>query len=122
MATASFAGINIPYVSDIDIGNEFIGSKRRTAGGKLKMYFLATKRQWQIQTRPLTKAEALTITSYLRNSDFAPGEFHLDEFGEGVTVTAIIDPDSLQEKRIGFRKGGTWNKEGRQLSFTVIEV
>ena len=90
MAAAQFDGIDIPLIYAIELERQVIGDRRRTAGGKMRQDVIAMKRQWTLITRPMEKADADALINHLEANKFEAGDFHLDEFGAGVTIEAFM--------------------------------
>ena len=90
MAAAQFDGIDIPLIYAIELERQVIGDRRRTAGGKMRQDVIAMKRQWTLTTRPMEKADADALINHLEANKFEAGDFHLDEFGAGVTIEAFM--------------------------------
>jgi hypothetical protein len=90
MAAAQFDGIDIPLIYSIDLDREVLGDRRRTVGGKMRQDVVATKRQWSLLTRPMEKTDSDALVRYLEANKFEAGDFHLDEFGAGVTIEAYM--------------------------------
>lgn len=90
MAIAQFDGVDIPLVKVIQLDREMLGQRRRTAGGKMRQDILLTKRRWSLTTRPMEKDDRDALISHLEGKDFQAGNFHLDEFGAGVTIPAYM--------------------------------
>ena len=123
MASAKIDGINIPLVYSVEISREFVGERARTAGGKLRQDLVAVKRSWQLQTRPITLAQANQILEHLRLSNYGPVAFWLDDFGlESNTVSCLILPESIQESHRQVSIDGVWHRNARELSLTVVEI
>lgn len=90
MAAAQFDGIDIPLIYSVEITRQMVGDRRRTVGGKMRQDVIKTKREWSLITRPMPKAERDLLISHLESNKFRVGDFHLDEFGPGVTVRAAM--------------------------------
>ncbi len=118
---ASFNGIEIPRVYDVQITRQVQGDRARTAGGKFRQDVIAEKRIWTLQTRPMPLSMAIPLTNYLRSTLYTEGAFWLKEFG-GVSNAVIAVVTSLEEKVMAFGENGTWHNDGRQLSLTIEEV
>lgn len=117
---ASFAGIEIPKVYDVQVSYQLIGDRARTAGGRLRQDAIADKRVWTIQTRPMTLAQATPLLTHLRGTLYAEGAFWIK--GLSAPVQARVDPDSLTERVVAFAEGGIWHNDGRQLTLVIEEV
>jgi len=90
MAVAQFDNIDIPLVYSIETARQMLADRRRTVSGKYRQDIIKTKRQWTLLTQPLTMAQRNAIISHLESAEFQAGDFHLDEFGVGVTVKAYM--------------------------------
>ena len=117
---ATFAGIEIPRIYDVEVSRRHLGERARTVGGKLRADTVAVKRVWTIQTRPMSLAQASLLLSHLQGTLYAAGAFWIK--GLGSPVTARIDPDSLSEQVVAFGENGVWHNDGRQLTLVVEEV
>jgi len=118
---AKWNDIDIPNVRAVPISREFIGDSARTIGGKLRRDSSGLKKVWEIEAVFLTEAEALALTGAWDTTNYKEGEFWLNEFGEGNTKKAMVDPTSVQEEIVQFERDG-WQENGRRLTFTVQEV
>ena len=116
--------VEVPVVQAIELSRAFIGDRDRTAGGNLRQDIVTVKRQWQVRTGPMTKAQSdAFVADELEQKLWASGEFWIKEFGVTTnTVDAFIFAESLQEEFVQFFAGGVWQEDGRRLSFTVAEV
>jgi hypothetical protein len=121
MSIATFGGVEIPAVSALEVGREFIGQRRRTLDGTMRQDKIAVKRIWKLGTSWLTKAEADALLNQLAATNWAAGAFGLDEFGVGVTVQAYIPPEDITEERGMIGRDGVWHPDARKLTLTVIE-
>lgn len=119
---ASFDSIGIPLVTELDIEQVFVGDRGETASGRLRQDVVRTKRRWILRTAKITRAQAEALLSHLRAKQFGEGQFWLDEFGAGITVTAIVLAETVRESRTPFGDASGWHADGRQLQFTVAEV
>ncbi len=117
---ATFDGIEIPRIYDVQVAHKHIGEKARTAGGKLRSDTVAVKRVWTIMTRPMTLDTANTLLTHLRGTLFAEGAFWVK--GLDGPIAAKIDPGQLQETVVAFSHEGVWHNDGRQLTIVVEEV
>jgi hypothetical protein len=114
----------VPYVFALSVSRELVGGDRaRTAFGHLRQDITGAvvKREWRIETRPMTKSEADAIIDELDDADWGPVDFWIDEFGSpGETIEAFVVLDA--EERVTFGRNGVFHNDGRQLMFTVTEV
>lgn len=123
MTSAKIDSIDIPLVHSVEISREFVGERARTAGGKLRQDLVAVKRSWQLQTRPITLAQANQLLDHLRVGNYGPVAFWLDDFGlETNVVSCIILPESIQESHVQVSIDGVWHRNARELSLTVVEI
>ena len=99
MATCKINGIEVPRVSNITPGYQFLGDRSRTAQGKLRQDAGAKgwMRTWIVETTYLTQAEISAVLSPLQSFNFAECEVWLAEFGaETNTVTCLIPPENIR--------------------------
>lgn len=119
---ATFAGVDIPVLTSVEVSREFIGDRGRTASGRLRQDAVAVKREWRLKTMPVTKAAADDLLTALESVIWGEGVFHLDEFGAGNSVLALIPAESVRETRVQFRDRDGWQTDGREIELTVVEV
>lgn len=113
MSTAFFDGIEIPVVYSQETSREVIADRRRTVSGRMRQDVIAQKRGWNLLTRPIPLAERNLLYDYLVSINWQAGDFHLDEFGAGVTVRAFL--------RWGRETRSLDQPEKRSLELTIIE-
>lgn len=121
MSVAKFNSVEIPQVKAQVVDREFIGDRVRLAGGQMHQDKVAIKRTWTLDAEYLLKSTADNIISELESSNWKV-DFWLDEFGvESNTVVCYVDIE--KEERVGFgaRDTGTWQSDGRKMSFKIIE-
>ncbi len=90
MPTASFDGIEIPVIYSQETSRNVIADRRRTVSGKMRQDVIAQKRGWNLITRPISLAERNLLYNHLVSIDWQAGDFHLDEFGVGITIKAFL--------------------------------
>lgn len=114
--------IPVPRIVAIDEIDNVLGGEARTAGGRLRVDVIATKRRWQIECRKLTYLEFAAIRDYLRDIMYTTTYFWLDEFG-GTPETHSIPARIriLEASRVQFGREGTWHHNGRDLTLEVEE-
>lgn len=117
MATATFAGIDIPYVYSQIVSYEIIGERARTARNKLRQDVTGSKKVWELETRPMKKSDADSLVNHLQDNKFASEGFTI----EGEYYTAYIT--DIEEERTQFeaRDGTGWQTDGRKLTITITE-
>ena len=115
MGVAMIGGNEVPYVYAVTINRETIGDEARTAGGKLRRDVVAIKHSWRLQTRPMTAAEAATLTDYIEGLLGGTTTFVL----KGTSYTAFVDIEN--EEFVQFGRDGVWHNDGRQLTLTIRE-
>ncbi len=119
---ASFNGIEIPNVAEVDVARRLYGETAQTAGGKLRRDIVAVKRIWTIRSIVATLDDIKPLLDNLESTLYAEGLFWLKEFGNpGNSVLAMVDPESLTEQIGAFKKGGKWHVDGRSEVVFVIE-
>lgn len=74
---------------------------------------IAQKRGWNVTTRPILLAERNLLYNHLVGIDWQAGDFHLDEFGVGITIKAFL--------RWGRELRSLDQPKKRSLELTVIE-
>ena len=109
MAFATFDGIEIPKVFDLDMEDEVQGDFGRTAGGKERGDVIGVKRTVTLRTRPITQAERDALVGYLRSILYRYGTFSMD--GEEPFTARV----TLQQRR-NYVLPDRW-----ELTLTVIE-
>lgn len=119
---ATFGGVEIPLVTDLEIERVFVGDRGDTASGRLRQDSVRTKRRWRLRTAKITRVRAEALLNHLKSIEWGEGQFWLDEFGAGNTVTAIVLAETVRESRTPFGDSSGWHADGRQLEFTVAEV
>ena len=80
MSTAFIDGIPIALIFSQEFTVDLIGSEARTGTGEMRANVDATKRQWLLQTRPMTVAQRDQLINHLDNEFYGPVSFTLDEF------------------------------------------
>jgi hypothetical protein len=90
MSTAFFDSIEIPVVYSQETSRDVIADRRRTVSGKMRQDVIAQKRGWNLTTRPIPLAKRNLLYNHLVSIDWQAGDFHLDEFGIGVTIKAFL--------------------------------
>ena len=113
MSTAFFDSIEIPVVYSQETSRDVIADRRRTVSGKMRQDVIAQKRGWNLTTRPIPLAKRNLLYNHLVSIDWQAGDFHLDEFGIGVTIKAFL--------RWGREIRSLNQPDNRSLELTIIE-
>ena len=113
MSTAFFDGIEIPVVYSQETSRGVIADRRRTVSGKMRQDVIAQKRGWNLITRPISLAQRNLLCNNIVSLDWLAGDFHLDEFGIGVTLNVFL--------RLGREIRSLNQREKRSLEMTIIE-
>jgi hypothetical protein len=112
MSSDFFDGLGVPLIYSQELTVELIGSESRTATGEMRANVDATKRQWLLQTRPMTVADRDTLINYLESFFYGPVAFTLDEFFP-IEVPSYVTVDESRSYILPNR---------RSLNITVDEV
>jgi len=118
MATATYNNIDIPYIYSQDVSTKVIGERTRTARGKMRQDSIVTKKVYELETRPMKKADADLLIDELESTKFASGTFVI----EGVSYQVYITDISAERTQFEARDGSGWQADGRKLSLTIEEV
>lgn len=116
---ATFGGIPIPNIVDIDIEKVFVGSVKTTAGGVSRRDTVRFKHTWTIKTGKVTLAEVKPLLDHIEAVASGPDAFWLYEFGDtSNTVQAFAEVPRQKIKPFG-RDG--WHADGRELTVVIKE-
>lgn len=112
-ATATFDGIDIPRIFEMDREPIVIADITRTAGGKERMDVVAVKGRWSFRTRPIPATSAAVLWNHLGDVLWRYGDYWCDEFG---------DPSNTVRARMELRESRSYRlPTHRELTLTVIE-
>jgi len=113
--TVNGSTIDIPKIFEMTVEHEYIGSRERTAGGKMLMNVVDAKRIWTYRTRAMSKSDADDFIDELRDAKFQEVKFNNDELEE--EIDAYVDIE-MEERNVD--TSATYDK-GREIEIIVTE-
>ena len=116
---ATFDGYEIPGVArQIDTFRTSEDTSTSSTNYLLKSVAGNVKREWEIRCN--RSSEIKSLLNHLYATNFAAGDFWLDEFGDITnTVTAYIEVRNAE--RFGFYKAGEWINDAKEVVLIVRE-
>lgn len=93
MALATWNGVAIPGIRDVEEPDSLQADEQATAGGVLRRDVVAYRPQWVLTTAPIPTAQAVALRDALRATCYGAGLFSIDG---GPEISALASPARLR--------------------------
>ena len=93
MALATWNGIPIPGIRDVEEEDILQADEHATAGGRLRRDTVGYRRRWVLRTAPIPTAQAEALRAELRRTCYGSGQFAIDG---GPPITCYASPPRLR--------------------------